>query len=107
MRIVFSTLVAGVGCLAFCAGPARAADTFPVFNIEHNCKVETSVTTGVGETLESCINDELRAREELKPNWSSFRKADQVTCVRETSLDGTPSYVELQICLEMARDSGQ
>jgi hypothetical protein len=107
MRIIISMLVAGAFVsLALGAVPARAADKFPNFNVEHNCKVETSETSGVGETQESCINDELRARHELEPNWAKFPKADQVTCVRETSLDGTPSYVELQICLEMSRDSG-
>ena len=29
---------------------------------------------------------------------------DKASCVRETSMDGTPSYVELLTCLEMARD---
>jgi hypothetical protein len=107
MRMLISTLVAGAfASLAFGAGPVRAADKFPNFNVEHNCKLETSETTGVGETLQGCIDDELRARQELEPNWSKYPKADQTSCVRETSLDGTPSYVELQICLEMSRDSG-
>ncbi|MDR3464560.1 MAG: hypothetical protein P4M07_01315 [Xanthobacteraceae bacterium] len=107
MRIVASTvLLAGVLDVTLGAGAARAADTFPKFDIQHNCKLETSETSGVGETMESCVGDETRARDELKPKWDGFKKADQTTCLRETSLDGTPSYVELQICLEMTRDSG-
>jgi hypothetical protein len=27
---------------------------------------------------------------------------DRTVCIREAGLDGTPSYVELQTCLEMA-----
>jgi len=30
--------------------------------------------------------------------------AMQATCIRETSADGLPSYVELETCLEMAAD---
>jgi hypothetical protein len=30
---------------------------------------------------------------------------DKSTCVKETKIDGTPSYVELKACLEMAFDS--
>jgi hypothetical protein len=106
MRIVVSTVLLAVGVLGVASGAARAADTFPKFDIQHNCKLETAETSGVGETMESCVGDETRARDELKPKWDGFKKADQTSCVRETSLDGTPSYVELQICLEMTRDSG-
>lgn len=106
MRIVVSTVLAGFFAVTVGGAAARAADTFPKFDIQHNCKLEVSETSGIGETLESCVADESRARDELRPHWNDFRKADQSSCVRETSLDGTPSYVELQICLEMARDSG-
>jgi len=106
MRIVVSTLLAGFLGATVGGGAARAADTFPKFDIQHNCKAEISESSGIGETMESCVADETRARDELKPHWNDFKKADQVACVRETSLDGTPSYVELQICLEMARSSG-
>jgi hypothetical protein len=41
----------------------------------------------------------------LAPQWDRFSKADKTACIAETSLDGTPSYVELQTCLEMAADA--
>ena len=44
------------------------------------------------------------AREELQPFWIQFTAADKNSCVAETSMSGTPSYVELLICLEMARN---
>jgi hypothetical protein len=106
MRTVFSLFAAGICGVTLCAGAARAADAFPKFDIEHNCKLETSESSGIGETQQSCVADEQRARDELQPKWAKYSKPDQSSCVQETSLDGTPSYVELLICLEMTESSG-
>ena len=54
--------------------------------------------------LEKCVEDESVARDQLQPLWIQSSAADKASCVRETSIDGTPSYVELLTCLEMARD---
>ena len=39
------------------------------------------------------------------PHMHSEELADQQRCVRLTTLGGSPSYVEVLTCLEMARDS--
>src|SRR5271169_1895177 len=83
---------------------ARAADSVPKFDIAKNCKADLTVSTGSGETLESCTHDEEQARDQLGPQWSQFRQQDKTFCIREAGLDGTPSYVELQTCLEMATE---
>jgi hypothetical protein len=81
---------------------AHAADAVPKFDIGRGCKAETSDKSSIGETLASCVADEEHARDELAPQWSKFAGADKTACIRETSIDGTPSYVELQTCLEIA-----
>ena len=81
---------------------AHAADTVPKFDIAKNCKSDLTVSTDSGETLESCTRDEEKARQALVLQWSQFRHEDKTFCIREAGLDGTPSYVELQTCLEMA-----
>lgn len=83
---------------------AHAADPLPKFDIAKNCKAEVAENSGIGETLESCTRDEEQARQELIPQWDHFSQEDKTTCIRETSLDGSPSYVELQTCLEIADD---
>lgn len=103
MRFIVSILIAAAAVAI--AAPARA-DGFPRFDIDRGCKAEVAETGGTGETMASCVGDETRARDELQPRWNTYGKADQKTCVAETSMDGTPSYVELQICLEMAGPSG-
>jgi hypothetical protein len=84
---------------------APAADAVPKFDVARNCKDEVADSAGTGETLASCTKDEEQARQELAEHWSEFAREDKMTCIRETSGDGTPSYVELQTCLEMTSDS--
>lgn len=103
-RIFHVQACIAVAAIVAATAPARA-DGFPRFDIERGCKAEVAEPGGTGETMAGCVSDETRARDELQPQWSRYRKSDQVTCVKETSIDGTPSYVELQICLEMAGPS--
>jgi len=85
---------------------ARAADSgVPKFDIAKNCKAEVAGGSGIGETVESCTHDEEQARQQLVPQWDQFSRDDKSTCIRETSMDGSPSYVELQTCLEIANDN--
>ncbi len=73
----------------------------PQFDVAKSCKAEADNAAGAT----TCIHDENEARDQLRPEWSSFNSTDRTTCSRETSEDGTPSYVELLTCLEMARDA--
>jgi hypothetical protein len=95
----FATAVL-VGVLAGTSPSLAAADVVPKFDIERNCLDELSAGS-FGETVASCNADEERARDELAPRWSSFSSADKKLCIEETQIDGSPSYVELETCLEM------
>ena len=81
---------------------SHAADVFPQFDISANCKADLQDAEGGGETLGKCADDEQRAKQQLARDWSRFAPDDKTTCLRETDIDGTPSYVELQVCLQMA-----
>jgi hypothetical protein len=82
--------------------PAVAvADEVPKFDIAQECQSEG----GSKATLDRFAQDEGQARDQLQPEWSGFSAADKSQCIKETSLDGSPSYVELLTCLEMARDA--
>jgi hypothetical protein len=84
---------------------ARAADTVPKFDIVKNCKAEMAATSAVGGTQASCEKDEEQARQQLIQKWAQFAKDDKLACIRETRSDGSPSYVELETCLEIATDN--
>jgi len=76
------------------------ADSVPKFDIARECRSEG----GSDAVLKKCAEDEAAARDQLQPLWIQSSAADKASCVRETSSDGTPGYVELLTCLEMARD---
>jgi hypothetical protein len=85
---------------------ARAEDAVPGFDIAANCKAEVVVTGGFGETVDYCTRAEENSKQQLAKQWAQFAKADKAQCILETSSDGTPSYVELETCLELASDNG-
>ena len=77
------------------------ADSVPKFDIAKECRAEG----GTKAVIEQCATDEAKARDELQPLWVQFSPQDKAVCLSENNMDGTPSYVELMICLEMARDA--
>ena len=76
------------------------ADNVPKFDIARECRSEG----GSQAMQQKCAADEAEARDQVQPLWAQSSAADKTQCVRETSADGSPSYVELLTCLEMARD---
>ena len=76
------------------------ADSVPKFDIARECRAEG----GSQAVLEDCASNETAARDAVEQLWVQSSAADKANCVREASIDGTPSYVELLTCLEMARD---
>lgn len=105
MMIPFSMLILVAGSqLAI-----PVADGVPKFNIERSCQLdrEAAEDTNLPQTLEKCISDEKEAKQELEKDWSQFKAADRASCVADTMTDDTPSYVELQICLDLAKEAHQ
>jgi len=82
-----------------------AADSVPTFNVEPSCKGGLD-SPGLNERYSRCIAEEKDARSKLEAGWSKYPAADRVQC-SDTSRMGTPSYVELLTCLEMARDAAK
>ena len=76
------------------------ADNVPKFDIARECRSEG----GSQGMQEKCAADETEARDQLQSLWIQSSAVDRTGCVRETSSDGSPSYVELLTCLEMAWD---
>ena len=76
------------------------ADNVPKFDIARECRSEG----GSKAVVEKCTGDEAEARDQLQTQWTQFTASDKAVCTKETNMDGSPSYVELLTCLEMARD---
>lgn len=85
---------------------ANAADALPKYDSAKNCKAQLNYVLGIGQTEAACVSDEQQARQQLASDWNTFSPAEKASCIRETNI-GTPSYVELQTCLQMTRWAGQ
>jgi hypothetical protein len=90
---------------------ALAAEGPPNLNAEPSCKAAAdaaamgSIGGGNVRDLASCMRDENEARDQLKKEWAQFAPSEQQRCTSETKTGGSPSYVELLVCLEMIRDA--
>ena len=82
-----------------------AAERVPNLNVTPSCKgaAQAGYIATTEERLKSCIDTELRTRDKLNQDWSSFPVADRVWCVSATK-GFEPTYSELATCLEMKRD---
>jgi hypothetical protein len=78
------------------------AEATPDFNPRLTCKADASAQDGVPQqTATRCLADEDAARAKVRAQWASFNEPLQKRCVAETQVDGSPSYVELLICLRL------
>ena len=80
--------------------PVPISDVVPKFDITKECRFEGGSTT----VFDRCSHDEAEALQQLQAEWSQFAGLDRSSCFAEATVAGFTSYVELLICLEMARD---
>jgi hypothetical protein len=85
---------------------ADAVERVPEFDIGPTCRALQSaeVAGAGGRNVEICRRTELRARDQLERQWVQFAAADRRRCLELSTMGGSPSYVELITCLEIARD---
>jgi hypothetical protein len=78
------------------------AEGVPVFDAAAGCRAAQS---DMPSSFEACMKDEQNARARLGAEWDRFLASDRATCTQNEMDGGTPSYVELLTCLQMARDA--
>ena len=81
------------------------ADPVPTFNVEPSCRQAASGDIGIKQDLSVCLDDEKGAREQLVKEWGEFGSQDRSLRTRLSSTGGSPTYTELLVCLQMARDA--
>jgi len=82
------------------------ADTVPRYDVRKTCRAAVTLAAGSeGRTVESCMSGEELARKDLEKDWAKIPAAGRTQCTGTVVVGGSPSYVELLICLEMMRDS--
>lgn len=80
--------------------PIAVSATVPKFDIAKECRYEG----GFASDIDRCSRDEATALGQLRNEWAQFAATDKRSCMAEVTIDGQASYVELQVCLEIARD---
>jgi hypothetical protein len=86
------------------------ADGVPDINYEKGCRASAAANASLGitaddQSVNACMAEEKGSRDKLTQQWTQFPSNDRVHCEREAALSEMPSYVELQTCLEIARET--
>jgi hypothetical protein len=96
MRLLAANLVTVFLSLS----PALAADGVPALNVKPTCQSTEVAAVNPGQTLDTCLQKEEAARDQLGKSWASFPARDRTECTAAATI-GPPSYVDLLTCLEM------
>ena len=85
----------------------NVADTVPRYDVRSTCRKAVALAGGGegGRSIENCVAGEEAARKDLDNQWTKLPTGDRTQCIGTVAVGGSPSYVELLICLEMMRDS--
>jgi hypothetical protein len=84
------------------------ADQVPKLNVTPSCRASADGILGVKQDIETCLQSENAARDQLAQQWKTFAAADRDSCTRLTTLGGTGgTYTELITCLEMKREAAK
>jgi hypothetical protein len=84
------------------------ADQVPRLDVTPSCRASANGILGVKQDIDSCMQSENAARDQLAQQWSTFAAADRQSCTTLTTLGGTGgTYTELITCLEMKRDAAK
>ena len=84
---------------------SAAPDGPPRLNVSQSCEAAARGAIAAGRNKEACMADERTAQDQIKKDWSTFARGDKTDCVGMNRTGGSPSYVELQTCLEIMRDA--
>jgi hypothetical protein len=96
--MILTMLLVGTGLVV------QTADRVPNLDVKSTCAAAIKMAGPTGRTVESCLVGETVARKDLERDWSKLPSSERSQCVA-TSAGGSPSYVELLVCLEMMGDS--
>ena len=84
---------------------AQAASEVPDLDIGRSCRAAATAEHRADRSEDACRRDENRARDELQRKWPGFAAAEQARCTSLSHRGGSPSYVELLTCLEVAKQA--
>ncbi len=92
---------------AFVAAPLIAvAQDLPKFDTSKSCQAAFSAYTGADKArYDTCLKEETDAGTQISSTWAQWPARDRTHCAQLAAMGGTPSYVEMLTCLQIARDT--
>jgi hypothetical protein len=81
----------------------RPTNGVPAINVVPSCRAGAAV--GLDQSIDVCLAQEMRARDQLARDWDQLPPADRSSCVRVATVGGGGSYTAVLSCLEMKRDA--
>ena len=103
MKLTLNRMPAMLALVLLSSQTVLAAGSVPKFDIGPSCRSAGAAAVMATRNTASCEQDENNARATLEKEWSQFTPLDQADCTRLMTSGGSPSYVELLTCLEMAK----
>ena len=84
----------------------HVAVVVPHYDVRSTCRAAIALVAGSeGRTVANCMAAEDDARKALEKDWTKTPAAERTQCTGTVNVGGSPSYVELLVCLEMMRDT--
>ncbi len=90
-----------IALVTLLATPSLAQEP-PRFDIEATCRAAPRLEPTDPNPYQSCVRDETEARNQLDRQWASFNPGQRAECVRATGVGGSPSFVDVLTCIQMA-----
>ena len=103
MKLTLIRIPALLSVILLSSQTVLAADQVPKFDTGRSCRSTGAAAVMATRNTASCEQDENNARATLEKEWSQFTPLDQADCTHLMTSGGSPSYVELLTCLEMAK----
>jgi hypothetical protein len=82
-----------------------AADQVPTFDLGPTCRSAGENAVGPNRDPDACKRDEMDAYDKLVSEWGQFSTSERAHCVQMSGAGGSPSYVELLTCMELAKSA--
>ena len=79
----------------------------PTLDVSSTCHAESNTHLADEQDYSVCMRNERQARDQLLTTWSSYSRKIRARCTVEATLEGSPSYVDLFECMEMAKYAAQ
>jgi hypothetical protein len=81
------------------------ADCVPKLDVTPSCRgaMAAKVLTQNVDAMQSCLDSEKKAHDQLAKEWLEFTPADRAKCVNAIMIF-LPTYTELLTCLEFSKE---